>query len=216
MGRNLARNFARHGYATALHNRTTARTDAVMAEFGHEGTFVPSHTAQEFVASLERPRRIIMMVKAGGGGRRGHRRAEAVPGAGDIVIDGGNSLFTDTDRRERRAAPTGAQVLRHGGVRRRGRRALGPSIMPGGDGAYAQLGPCCEIAAKADSGPCVTYVGQNGAGHFVKMVHNGIEYGDMQLIAEAYDLLRHGLGLSHRRDRRRLRRLERGRSASPS
>jgi len=198
MGRNLARNFARHGYATALHNRTTARTDAIMAEFGHEGTFVPAHTAEEFVASLERPRRLVIMVNAGAA-------TDAVIGEfapllepGDMIIDGGNAHFADTRRREAALRESGIHFVGMGVSGGEEGALNGPSIMPGGSAeSYQSLGPMLEdIAAKVDGVPCATHVGPDGAGHFVKMVHNGIEYADMQLIAEAYDLLRHAGGYS--------------------
>ena len=196
MGRNLARNFARHGYATALHNRTTARTDAIMAEFGHEGTFVPAHTAEEFVASLERPRRLVIMVNAGAA-------TDAVIGEfapllepGDMIIDGGNAHFADTRRREAALRESGIHFVGMGVSGGEEGALNGPSIMPGGSAeSYQSLGPMLEdIAAKVDGVPCATHVGPDGAGHFVKMVHNGIEYADMQLIAEAYDLLRYAGG----------------------
>ncbi len=198
MGRNLARNLARHGYRVALHNRTYERTQSLMAEHGHEGTFVPSQSTAEFVASLERPRAIIIMVKAG-------QPTDAVIGelvplldAGDIVIDCGNAHFADTRRRERELRNHDLHFV-GAGVSGGEEGALnGPSIMPGGSPeSYRTLGPIFEtIAAQVDGTPCCTHVGQDGAGHFVKMVHNGIEYADMQLIAEAYDLLRTGTGAS--------------------
>src|ERR1700751_5794223 len=196
MGRNLARNFARHGYASALHNRTTSRTDAIMAEFGHEGTFVPAHTAEEFAASLERPRRLVIMVNAGGA-------ADAVIGEfapllepGDMIIDGGNAHFSDTRRREAALREQGIHFVGMGVSGGEEGALNGPSIMPGGSAESAKaLMPMLEtIAAQVDGVPCTTHVGPDGAGHFVKMVHNGIEYADMQLIAEAYDLLRRGIG----------------------
>ena len=196
MGRNLARNFARHGYTVAVHNRSFAKTESLLAEAGHEGDFVAGESMADFVASLERPRKVVVMVKAGG-------PTDAVIGElvpllepGDIVIDAGNAHFPDTVRRE-------AELKEHGihfvgtGVSGGEEGALnGPSIMPGGSAeSYEWLGPILEdISAKVDGVPCCTYVGPGGAGHFVKMVHNGIEYADMQLIAEAYDLLRQGLG----------------------
>jgi 6-phosphogluconate dehydrogenase len=196
MGRNLARNFARHGYATALHNRTTARTDEVMQNFGHEGTFVPGQSAQDFVSSLERPRRIVIMVNAGPATDAVIDEFAPLLEDGDMLIDGGNAHFKDTRRRE--AALKNQKIHFVGmGVSGGEEGALnGPSIMPGGSAqSYKDLGPMLEtIAAKVDGTPCCTHVGPDGAGHFVKMVHNGIEYADMQLIAEAYDLLRHAAG----------------------
>jgi len=198
MGRNLARNLARHGYRVALHNRTIERTRSLVADHGHEGTFLPSESMKDFVASLARPRAIIIMVKAGE--PTDAVISELVPllDAGDIVVDCGNAHYTDTRRRERDLR---AQDLHFVGAGVSGGEegALhGPSIMPGGSAeSYLTLGPIFEtIAAQVDGTPCCVHVGPDGAGHFVKMVHNGIEYADMQLIAEAYDLLRTGLGAS--------------------
>jgi 6-phosphogluconate dehydrogenase len=196
MGRNLARNFARHGYATALHNRTTARTDEVMSAFGHEGTFVPSQTAQEFVENLERPRRIVIMVNAGPATDAVVNEFAPLLEPGDMLIDGGNAHFKDTRRREAALKKTDIHFVGMGVSGGEEGALNGPSIMPGGSvQSYKDLGPMLEtIAAKVDGTPCCTHVGPDGAGHFVKMVHNGIEYADMQLIAEAYDLLRHAGG----------------------
>jgi 6-phosphogluconate dehydrogenase len=198
MGRNLARNFARHGYPTALHNRTTARTDAIMAEYGHEGTFVPAHAAREFVASLERPRRLVIMVNAGAATDAVIEEFAPLLEPGDMIIDGGNAHFADTRRREAALRESGLHFVGMGVSGGEEGALNGPSIMPGGSAeSYAALGPMLEaIAAKVDGVPCATHVGPDGAGHFVKMVHNGIEYADMQLIAEAYDLLRYAGGYS--------------------
>ena len=198
MGRNLARNFARHGYTVAVHNRSHARTVSLVEDHGDEGDFVPSESMADFVASLERPRKVVVMVKAGGPTDAVIQELVPLLEPGDIVIDAGNAHFPDTIRRE-------AQLKEHGlhfvgsGVSGGEEGALnGPSIMPGGSReSYDVLGPMLEdISAKVDGTPCCAYVGPDGAGHFVKMVHNGIEYADMQLIAEAYDLLRQGLGAS--------------------
>ncbi len=201
MGRNLARNFARHGFPTALHNRTTARTDEVMSSFGHEGTFVPSQTAQEFVASLERPRRIVIMVNAGPATDAVVDEFAPLLEPGDMLIDGGNAHFKDTRRREAQLKQGGIHFVGMGVSGGEEGALNGPSIMPGGSvQSYKDLGPMLEtIAAKVDGTPCCTHVGADGAGHFVKMVHNGIEYADMQLIAEAYDLLRHAAGYEPQR-----------------
>src|SRR6202046_5567152 len=198
MGRNLARNFARHGYATALHNRTTARTDAIMAEFGHEGAFVPARTAEEFVASLERPRRLVIMVNAGAATDAVIDEFAPLLEDGDMIIDGGNAHFKDTRRREAKLKEQGLHFVGMGVSGGEEGALLGPSIMPGGSPeSYQALGPMLEtISAHVDGTPCCTHIGPDGAGHFVKMVHNGIEYADMQLIAEAYDLLRHAIGLT--------------------
>jgi 6-phosphogluconate dehydrogenase len=196
MGRNLARNFARHGYATALHNRTTARTDAIMDEFGHEGTFVPARTSQEFVDSLERPRRLVIMVNAGAATDAVIEEFAPLLEQGDMIIDGGNAHFADTRRREAALRDQGIHFVGMGVSGGEEGALNGPSIMPGGSAeSWQALGPMLEaIAAQVDGVPCTMHVGPDGAGHFVKMVHNGIEYADMQLIAEAYDLLRYAGG----------------------
>ncbi len=197
MGRNLARNFARHGYRVAVHNRTGARTTALVEEFGDEGVFVPGGTVEEFVASLERPRRIVIMVKAGAPTDAVIDELVPLLDEGDVVVDGGNAHFLDTRRRERALRERGLHFV-GSGISGGEQGALeGPSIMPGGtEESYRVLGPLLEdISAKVGGEPCCTHIGPDGAGHFVKMVHNGIEYADMQLIAEAYDLLRHGGGL---------------------
>ena len=204
MGRNLARNFARHGYPTALHNRTTARTDAIMEEFGHEGTFVPARTAEEFVASLERPRRLVIMVNAGAATDAVIDEFAPLLEPGDMIIDGGNAHFADTRRREAALRDRGLHFVGMGVSGGEEGALNGPSIMPGGSAeSWQALGPMLEaIAATVDGVPCTTHVGPDGAGHFVKMVHNGIEYADMQLIAEAYDLLRYAGGFCPRRSPR--------------
>ncbi|MFF8536389.1 NADP-dependent phosphogluconate dehydrogenase [Streptomyces sp. NPDC015532] len=193
MGRNLARNFARNGYAVAVHNRTVAKTNALVEEFGHEGTFVAAETAKEFVAALERPRRLVIMVKAGEPTDAVIQEFAPLLEPGDMIIDGGNAHFADTRRRERALREQGIHFVGTGVSGGEEGALNGPSIMPGGSvESYASLGPMLEkISAKAaDGSPCVTHVGPDGAGHFVKMVHNGIEYADMQLIGEAYQLLR--------------------------
>jgi 6-phosphogluconate dehydrogenase len=197
MGSNLARNLVRHGYTVALHNRTQARTDRLVAEHGHEGRFVPSDSMTEFVASLERPRTVLIMVKAGAATNAVIDELADLMDPGDIIVDGGNAHFTDTRRREAALRERGLHFVGTG-ISGGAEGALnGPAIMPGGSPqAYASLGPLLEsIAAQVDGVPCCTHVGADGAGHFVKMAHNGIEYADMQLIAEAYDVLRHALRL---------------------
>ncbi|MCH4250376.1 MAG: NAD(P)-binding domain-containing protein, partial [Microbacteriaceae bacterium] len=197
MGSNLARNLARHGNTVALYNRTTARTERLVAEHGDEGTFLPATTIAEFAARLERPRTAIIMVKAGAPTEAIIDQLVEVFEPGDIIVDGGNSRFTDTIRREKAVRATGIHYV-GAGISGGEEGALnGPSIMPGGtEESYATLGPILEsIAAKVDGEPCVTHIGTDGAGHFVKMVHNGIEYADMQLIGESYDLLRRGAGM---------------------
>ncbi|MGW5651575.1 NADP-dependent phosphogluconate dehydrogenase [Streptomyces humi] len=192
MGRNLARNLARHGYPVAVHNRTPARTRALLDEYGDEGTFVGAETAAEFVAALERPRRLMIMVQAGAATDAVIDEFVPLLEPGDIVIDGGNAHFADTRRREAALRAKGLHFVGVGVSGGEEGALNGPSIMPGGSTeSYAVLGPMFEdISAKVDGEPCATHVGADGAGHFVKMVHNGIEYADMQLIAEAYDLLR--------------------------
>jgi 6-phosphogluconate dehydrogenase len=198
MGRNLARNLARHGHTVALHNRTQARTDSLIADHGAEGDYVPSTSTKEFVASLERPRRVVIMVKAGAGTDAVIDELADLMEPGDVIVDGGNAHFLDTRRREAALRERGLHFVGTGISGGEEGALNGPSIMPGGSAeAYQSLGPLLEsIAAQVDGVPCCTHVGPDGAGHFVKMVHNGIEYADMQLIAEAYDLLRSGLGLA--------------------
>jgi 6-phosphogluconate dehydrogenase len=196
MGRNLARNFARHGYTVALHNRTVSRMTAVIDEFGHEGNFVPAQTAEEFVQALERPRRLVIMVNAGDATDAVIDEFAPLLEEGDMIIDGGNAHFHDTRRREAKLKEQGLHFVGMGVSGGEEGALNGPSIMPGGSQeSYASLGPMLEtISAHVDGTPCCTHIGPDGAGHFVKMVHNGIEYADMQLIAEAYDLLRYGVG----------------------
>ncbi|MDK1475743.1 NADP-dependent phosphogluconate dehydrogenase [Streptomyces sp. 549] len=196
MGRNLARNFARNGYTVAVHNRSAGKTRALVEEFGHEGTFVPAESAADFVAALERPRRLMVMVKAGEPTDAVIEEFAPLLEAGDMIIDGGNAHFADTRRREQSLRERGIHFV-GAGVSGGEEGALhGPSIMPGGSAeSYAALGPMLEaVSAKVDGQPCCTHIGADGSGHFVKMVHNGIEYADMQLIAEAYDLLRNVAG----------------------
>ncbi|KHO25478.1 6-phosphogluconate dehydrogenase [Mycolicibacterium setense] len=197
MGSNLARNFAHHGYTVALHNRSIAKTDALLAEHGSEGKFVRSETIAEFLDALEKPRRVIIMVKAGDPTDAVINELADAMEPGDIIIDGGNALYTDTIRREKAIRERGLHFV-GAGISGGEEGALnGPSIMPGGPAeSYKSLGPLLEeISAHVDGVPCCTHIGPDGAGHFVKMVHNGIEYSDMQLIGEAYQLLRDGLDL---------------------
>ncbi|MEU9160506.1 NADP-dependent phosphogluconate dehydrogenase [Streptomyces sp. NPDC048424] len=214
MGSNLARNFARNGYTVAVHNRTAAKTTALVEEFGHEGTFVAAGSAKEFVDALERPRRIVIMVKAGEPTDAVIHEFAPLLEEGDVIIDGGNAHFEDTRRRERELREQGIHFVGAGISGGEEGALLGPSIMPGGSAeSYASLGPMLEkISAKAKDGtPCVSHVGPDGAGHFVKMVHNGIEYADMQLIAEAYHLLREVAGYSPARIAETFRGWNRGR-----
>lgn len=198
MGSNIARNFARHGYTVALHNRSAAKTDALLEAYGAEGAFVRTESIAEFLAALEKPRRVLIMVKAGEATDAVIDELAEAMEDGDIIIDGGNALYTDTIRREKALAARGLHFV-GAGISGGEEGALhGPSIMPGGPVAsYESLGPLLEeISAHVDGAPCCAHIGPDGSGHFVKMVHNGIEYSDMQLIGEAYQLLRDALGLS--------------------
>ena len=198
MGRNVARNFARNGYTVALHNRTASRVTATVDQFGHEGTFVAAPNPADFVQALERPRRLLIMVNAGQATDAVIDEFAPLLEPGDMLIDGGNAHFKDTRRREAALKQQNLHFVGMGVSGGEEGALLGPSIMPGGSAeSYQALGPMLEkISAKVDGTPCCTHVGPDGAGHFVKMVHNGIEYADMQLIAEAYDLLRHAIGLT--------------------
>ncbi|HEY4726041.1 MAG TPA: NAD(P)-binding domain-containing protein, partial [Actinomycetota bacterium] len=198
MGANLARNAARHGFPVAVHNRTESRTRELLDRHGDEGELVGTSSTEEFVAALARPRRILVMVKAGPAVDAVLEELAAHLDEGDLLIDGGNSFFEDTVRREQAMASRGLRFLGTGVSGGEEGALHGPSIMPGGSGeAYAMVEQLLTtIAAQVDGVPCCRLVGPGGAGHYVKMVHNGIEYADMQLITEAYDLLRHGAGMS--------------------
>ncbi|PTR27434.1 6-phosphogluconate dehydrogenase [Rhodococcus sp. OK519] len=196
MGSNIARNFARHGHTVALHNRSVAKTDALLAAHGDDGDFVRTETIEEFVGALQKPRRVLIMVKAGDATDAVIEELADAMEPGDIIIDGGNALYTDTIRREAALRERGLHFV-GAGISGGEEGALnGPSIMPGGPKeSYAALGPLLEsISAHVDGTPCCTHIGPDGSGHFVKMVHNGIEYADMQLIGEAYNLFRDALG----------------------
>ncbi len=196
MGSNLARNLAsREGNTVAIFNRSYEKTQTLLDEHPEAG-FIPASTYAEFAASLSTPRTAIIMVQAGRGTDAVIDELVKVFEPGDIIVDGGNALFTDTIRREKAVRETGINFV-GAGISGGEEGALnGPSIMPGGsDESWITLGPILKsIAAVAEGEPCVTHVGHDGAGHFVKMIHNGIEYADMQLIAEAYDLIRRGTG----------------------
>ncbi|CAN5366445.1 MAG: NADP-dependent phosphogluconate dehydrogenase [Pyrinomonadaceae bacterium] len=197
MGENLAMNIERNGYPIAVYNRDPKKVDDFVARSAGKQV-IGTRSPEEFVKSLERPRKAILLVKAGEAVDWTINQIKPFMEKGDIIIDGGNSYFVDTERREKELKAEGLNFI-GSGVSGGEKGALwGPSLMPGGDReAYEQIRPIWEaIAAKVDDGPCVTYIGPGGAGHFVKMVHNGIEYGDMQLIAEAYDLMRNILGMS--------------------
>ena len=197
MGANLARNAARKGFRVAVHNRHAERAEALIREHGHEGVLRAGRDMADFVALLARPRAILMMVKAGDAVDQVIGELAPLLQPGDILIDGGNSLFSDTERREKAATAKGLRYIGMGVSGGEEGALEGPSMMPGGDrGAYDHLAPILtRMAAQVDGEPCCTYIGPGGAGHYVKMVHNGIEYADMQLIAEAYDLLRTIYGL---------------------
>ena len=197
MGGNLARNAARKGFGVSLFNRTTERTDAMMAEHGHEGRFTAAHTLQDFVGSLAKPRAIVIMVKAGKPVDDVIDELTPLLDKDDIVIDGGNSLFTDTNRRFDALKAKGLRFIGMGVSGGEEGALEGPSMMPGGErDAYARIEPIVtRMAAQVDGTACCTFIGPGGAGHYVKMVHNGIEYADMQLIAEAYDLCKTVYGM---------------------
>ncbi|MDN7428895.1 phosphogluconate dehydrogenase (NADP(+)-dependent, decarboxylating) [Burkholderia sp. AU16741] len=200
MGRNLALNIESRGYAVSVFNRSREKTDELIAEFPGRN-LVPTYTLEEFVASLETPRRILMMVKAGEATDATIASLKPLLEKGDVLIDGGNTHFTDTIRRNQELAQSGLHFIGTGVSGGEEGALRGPSIMPGGQrDAYDLVEPILkQIAAKApsDGEPCVAYMGPDGAGHYVKMVHNGIEYGDMQLIAESYSVLKDVAGLTN-------------------
>ncbi len=197
MGMNLARNLASHGARVAVYNRTRKRTDEFMQQFGAEGDFTPAGSLEELVAALKPPQAILIMVKAGAPVDEAIDSLARLLKPGDTLIDGGNSLFHDTRRRSAAMTKLGLGFLGTGISGGEEGALLGPSIMPGGTKeSYARVEEMLTaISAKVDGVPCSTYIGPDGAGHFVKMVHNGIEYADIQLIAESYDFLRQTLGL---------------------
>ena len=199
MGRNLALNIESRGHTVAIYNRSREKTDEVMAEHA-DRRLVPTYSMQEFVDALQKPRRILLMVKAGEATDATIAELKPLLDKGDVLIDGGNTFFQDTIRRERELGAAGLHFIGTGVSGGEEGALHGPSIMPGGPrDAYDLVAPVLtEIAARAPDGePCVAYMGPNGAGHYVKMVHNGIEYGDMQLIAESYAVLKQVLGLSN-------------------
>lgn len=198
MGRNLALNVESRGYTVAVYNRSSARTEDLVQTHSDK-KFVPGYTVEEFVKSIKAPRRILLMVKAGAGTDAVIEELLPFLEKGDILIDGGNTFFEDTMRRSEKLAESGINFIGMGVSGGELGALQGPSMMPGGQReAYDLVEPILkEIAAKApeDGKPTVAYIGPNGAGHYVKLVHNGIEYGDMQLIAESYDLLKRLLKL---------------------
>ncbi len=197
MGRNLALNIESHGYQVAVWNLETEWVDQFLG--AHSGAkFTGTKTFEEFATALERPRRIMMMIPAGKPVDQTIDKLKPLLQAGDVLIDGGNSWFEDTRRREAALRPSGIHFVGCGVSGGEEGARFGPSLMPGGP---AETWPIVRdvlesIAARTEAGPCVTHVGPDGAGHFVKMVHNGIEYGDMQLIAESWDVMRRGLGMT--------------------
>ncbi|MFO5526394.1 MAG: NADP-dependent phosphogluconate dehydrogenase [Cuspidothrix sp.] len=198
MGENIALNVERNGFPIAVYNRSREKTDAFMALRAQGRNVRAAFSLEQFVASLERPRKILVMVQAGKPVDAVIEQLKPLLQEGDIIIDGGNSWFEDTERRTQELEPTGLRYIGMGVSGGEEGALNGPSLMPGGTkSSYEYLSPIFnKIAAQVDDGPCVTYIGPGGSGHYVKMVHNGIEYGDMQLIAEAYDLLKNVGGLS--------------------
>ncbi|MDR0614974.1 MAG: NADP-dependent phosphogluconate dehydrogenase, partial [Lactobacillales bacterium] len=197
MGKNLALNIESHGYRVAIFNRTSSVTEKVVNQYSTK-KFVPTYDIEDFVNAIEKPRRILLMVKAGAATDATIQQLLPHLDKGDILIDGGNTFFQDTIRRNQELNTSGINFIGTGISGGEEGALNGPSIMPAGQKkAYKLVEPILKkIAAKAkDETPCVTYIGPNGAGHYVKMVHNGIEYGDMQLIAESYALLKQLLHL---------------------
>ncbi|MBC8246098.1 MAG: NADP-dependent phosphogluconate dehydrogenase [Deltaproteobacteria bacterium] len=198
MGQNLVLNMERNGYHVAVYNRTASITTDFIEGPASEKNITGTYSLKEFIASLKRPRKVMIMVKAGSPVDAVIDQLKEYLEAGDLIIDGGNSFFKDSERRSKMLAPDRILFLGTGVSGGEEGALMGPSIMPGGQPeAYELVKPIFEaISAKVDAEPCVTHIGPRGSGHFVKMVHNGIEYGDMQLIAEAYDVLNRGLGVS--------------------
>lgn len=197
MGKNLAMNIESKGYSVSVYNRSREKTDEMLKEV--EGrNFVGTYTIEEFVNSLEKPRKIMLMVKAGVPTDATIEQLKPYLEKGDILIDGGNTYFVDTKRRNKELSDLGIHFIGTGVSGGEEGALKGPSIMPGGQReAYDLVAPIFkDISAKVNGEPCTTYIGPDGAGHYVKMVHNGIEYGDMQLISESYFLLKHVLGLT--------------------
>jgi 6-phosphogluconate dehydrogenase len=199
MGQNLVLNMNDHGFKVAVFNRTVSKVDDFVANEAKGTQVVGAHSVEELTGLLKRPRRVMLMVKAGDSVDQTIEHVLPHLEAGDIIIDGGNSLFTDSNRRTKYLAEKGILFIGTGVSGGEEGARFGPSIMPGGNpAAWPHVKAILQsIAAKVEDGtPCCDWVGENGAGHYVKMVHNGIEYGDMQLICEAYDLLQRGLGLT--------------------
>ena len=202
MGENLALNIESRGFSVCVHNRTPAKVTEFLQGRAKGKRFVGAQTLEEFVAALSRPRKIILLIKAGAAVDELIERLQPMLQPGDILIDGGNSLYTDTIRRTRLAEANGLLYVGSGVSGGEEGALHGPSLMPGGSAAaWPHIQPIFQaICARTPEGePCCDWMGEDGAGHFVKMVHNGIEYGDMQLIAESYDLMKRGLGLDNAR-----------------
>src|SRR5699024_7791883 len=197
MGKNLAMNIESRGYSVAVFNRTYAKTEEFIANEAKGKNLVGAETIEELVHSLEKPRKMMLMVKAGPATDATIESLKPYLEKGDILIDGGNTLYEETLRRNEELSEAGIHFIGTGVSGGEEGALNGPSLMPGGQKeAYELVAPIFEaISAKVDGDPCVTYIGPDGAGHFVKMVHNGIEYGDMQLIGEAYFILKHVLGM---------------------
>lgn len=198
MGQNFARNVARHGHSVAVFNRTVTKTESFVECFKNEGDFFGAKTIEEFVNALEKPRKIMLLVKAGEAVDKTISSLLPFLDKDDIIIDGGNSYFADTRRRYSELEKLGIRFMGMGVSGGEEGALNGPSLMPGGDrSTYEEIAPIMkEVAAQVKEGACFTYVGQDGAGHYVKMVHNGIEYGDMELISEAYFLMKEVLGMT--------------------
>lgn len=200
MGENLVLNMESHGFTVAVYNRTTSKVDDFVNGRGAGKNIIGTHSLEELCSQLERPRRVMIMVKAGEAVDRVIESLLSYLDEGDIVIDGGNSQYTDSARRTEELAAKGLLFIGTGVSGGEEGALKGPSIMPGGNpDAWPHVKPIFQaIAAKTDEGePCCDWVGRGGAGHFVKMVHNGIEYGDMQMICETYQMMKVGLGMSN-------------------
>jgi 6-phosphogluconate dehydrogenase len=199
MGSNLVLNMDDHGYVVAVWNRTASTVDDFLGGPARDTAVIGTHSLEELVASLAKPRRILLMVKSGSPVEDLIGRLQPMLDEGDIIIDGGNSLYTDTIDRARRLEAAGLAFIGAGISGGEAGARTGPSIMPAGTAsAWPSVRPIFQdIAADVDGTPCCEWIGSDGAGHFVKTVHNGIEYGDMQVLAEAYDVMHRGLGLNH-------------------
>ena len=199
MGQNLALNINDHGYTLAVYNRSSEKTDAFMAGEAKDTQIMPSHSLEELVSNLKTPRRVMLMIKAGKPVDMTIEALLPLLDKGDIIIDGGNSHFPDTIRRTKALEEKGILFIGTGISGGEEGARFGPAIMPGGNpDAWPHVKDLYQsISAKIDNDPCCQWIGKGGAGHYVKMVHNGIEYGDMQLIAEAYQFMHEGLGMSY-------------------